>query len=142
MGFFANLFSRKSAAPSIALMEGDGEYVFDIVGESSYQAELESIAGSKTEQGYNHRCTAALFPEPENKYDRNAIRVVIDKKTVGYMARDDAKTFRNTLLKHGYELALSRAEIVGGWSRKGGDTGHYGVKLDVELPFTLSDAPK
>ncbi len=60
-----------------------------VVGESAYQGTLERIGGGRTIDGVrepDHQ--AVLLPEPDNKYDPNAVRVVVlPEGVIGYSVR-------------------------------------------------------
>lgn len=114
-------------------IQGPGFYGFDIVGESYYQLNLETICGPKCHDGYNLEKTATVIPENNNPHDANAVRVEIDGLIVGHLNRDNALEYRNHLRKQKIEnLPMScGALIVGGWDRGEGNTGHFGVKLDL-----------
>lgn len=43
--------------------------------------------------------TAELHPEPDNSFDRNAVRVEIDHEHVGYLPADDAPDYQPLLLR-------------------------------------------
>jgi len=122
---------------SIAAVVGDGEFEFNIVGESHYQRVIESIVGGKTPDGAHKYCAALILPEPTNKYDKNAVVVTISQRTVGYLSRDDCKEFNMALKRAGYSYAACEALVVGGWRRRNGDEGHFGVKLNAISPFDL-----
>lgn len=119
------------------LLFGREDYPFDIVGESHYQAELEQIAGEKTEEGHQHECIANIVLDNANPYDENAVAVVIGGRTIGHFARHHAAQYREWLQEWGLTDAVvsSSALIVGGWDRGSGDSGNFGVKLDIHLPF-------
>lgn len=119
---------------SVLTINGDGGFDFDIVGEASYQQALESIAG-RSDESAEHYCTATLSPEPSNQYDSNAIRVDINGKTVGYIARGVTAEFHRVLRGRS---AQANAIIVGGWSRGSRGSGHFGVKLDIDEPISVS----
>jgi hypothetical protein len=124
-----------------AVAEGDGDYRFQVVGEASYQHEIEAIVGGRTEESADHECVAVLVPEPDNPHDPNAVYVLIERRKVGYLPRDQAAVFKKALDRHGYEMCACWACIVGGWDRGGDDRGHYGVRLDVALPLDIRPAP-
>lgn len=107
---------------------GDGSFAENIVGESNYQAELESFVG-RSEDGAEFMIDAWLVPEPDNRHDRKAIRVDIMGRTVGYIPRD-ATSYYHAGLKGG--RGRCRAMIVGGWDRGSRGKGSFGVKLDVK----------
>lgn len=114
-------------------IRGNREFDCEVVGESHYQKALERIAGGRSDDGAEHDCIAVLVPEPQNKHDRNAIRVDIDGMTVGYLSRSDARDLGKVLRGKGLGGAILtvNAMIVGGWDRGGGDRGHFGVRLDI-----------
>jgi len=110
----------------------------DIVGEASYQKELEVIAGAKTERGVEFTCKAILKCEADNQFDKNAVQVFISDSLVGYLAKGDAKLWRQMLRKQNAAKKDVRvnAMIVGGWkanAKKGQSDGHFGVKLDIPV---------
>ncbi len=129
------LFSRKSNPPQVARMETLGNYDYDIVGESNYQKELNLICGGKTEDGHNKIVEARLIHEDDNPHDSNAVCVEINGYKVGYLPREDALNYRKQLADSGNPGidAVCGAKIVGGWNRGNGDTGSYGVKLDIPI---------
>ena len=123
-------------------LAGPGDFEHEVVGESFYQDALDAICGGKCEDGHEKQCTAILRPEPTNKYDKNAVAVVIEGRKVAHLSRDDAMEFHDDMRRLGLagQEAMCNARINGGWSRarKGGRTeeGHYGVELDLEWPLT------
>ncbi len=120
-----------------AIVSGDGNFVFEVVGESHYQAELERIVGGRTEDSTYHKCIAILTPEPDNPFDPQAVCVNVNGCKVAYLSRDWAPKFNVALASNGYAQAACSAVIVGGWDRGGNDRGHFGIKLDIALPFKL-----
>ena len=58
---------------------------FQVVGESHYQSDLAKIAGGITDEGVHQECAAVLRLEPTNKYDPNAVEVLIAGLRVGYI---------------------------------------------------------
>ena len=118
---------------AIGELSGPGTYKVDIVGESNCQDALAKITGGKTPDGVNMFVTATLVVEDSNPYDPMAVRIDIAGHTVGYLSREDAWQYRQRLEKSGHPklTALCDAVIRGGWDRGRGDTGHFGVKLDL-----------
>lgn len=138
-GYLIWRVTRRDPDPALKASEpaghirGNGEFDCEVVGESHYQKALERIAGGRSEDGAEHDCIAVLVPEPQNKHDRNAIRVDIDGRTVGYLSRSDAIDLGKVLRGKGLGGAILtvNAMIVGGWDRGGDDRGHFGVRLDI-----------
>lgn len=128
--------SPRSTLASVAKLHGPGKYEFNIVGESHYQAALESLCGGRSEESARKDTEAYLYLENNNKYDSLAVRVDIEGNTVGYLSKQDARSYRMQLenLGHRNLVGICSAIIVGGWHRSNSDSGHFGVKLD--LPVT------
>lgn len=108
-----------------------GVHDLEVVGESHYQDALWHIVGDRTTERVRHEISTALFPEPENPYDSNAIAVLINEAKVGYLSREDAAEYRPGLLSlqetEGCLIGLSGV-IVGGGIRSDG-LGFLGVWL-------------
>lgn len=116
---------------------------FDIVGEASYQATLQRIAGKRLlgrqgpSEGDAVSVTCLIVPEPSNPHDRNAIRVDAEGfGTVGYFKREDAagyfKLIAEWLAQQG-AIGVCPGELTGGWSTDA----HIGVRLDIQSPYHL-----
>ena len=111
MGWLGNLFGGKPT--NYARLDGDGDYLCDVVGESHYQAALNRIAGGKTEDGHQIECTAILVPEPTNSHDRNAVKVMIAGAQVGYLSRTHAAALSTVFQKRRLAGAEVDAMITG-----------------------------
>lgn len=110
----------------------EGRFRIDVVGESHYQDALEQIAGGRTEEGANLESIALLVPEPANRYDPNAVQILVDGKLVGYLSRNNAEVLQPAILQQMRQTGRGvacRSRVVGGWDRGGGDRGHFGVRL-------------
>src|SRR5690606_12065765 len=84
---------RERPVVGLVALAGDGEYGFEVVGESHRQDALSAICGGPCEEGHELYCTATLRPEPTNPHDRNAVAVDIDGRHVAYLSRSDAVDF-------------------------------------------------
>ncbi len=109
------------------------EETFQVAGESHYQAGLARLTGGPSGDGFRDDCTARLLPEPSNPHDPNAVAVYIGAEKVGHLGRDDAIEHRPAIdaAIAAYGAATVRATIKGGWDRGGGDTGFFGVELQL-----------
>jgi hypothetical protein len=113
------------------------DVVLQIVGEQSYQAELQAVGGAPGIAGVpaiEH--IATLVREPGNPYDRNAISVRIRGLVVGYLTRDDATRFQavtDWLADKGQVIAC-QARLIGGWDRGMDDRGSIGCMLHIGSP--------
>lgn len=114
-----------------------GDRSVDVVGESHHQAALLDLAGGVRHYGgVELEAVADLVPEPENRYDRNAVAVKIGGLVVGHLSREDAVDYR-ALVDERIALdgaATCPARIVGGWDRGQGDVGLFGVELCLPSP--------
>ena len=113
-----------------------GEYDFDVVGEASYQTSISALAAGHGTSSANVQCVAQLIPEDINTHDPKAVAVKIRGALVGYLSREDARSFRRRLSQKGIsgQATTCNACIVGGGTRKNGEKLYYGVKLDIK-PF-------
>lgn len=118
---------------SVAKLDGPGTFAIEVVGESHYQAALETICGGRTFDGVDCAVECTLVHEDDNPYDNQAIRVDIQGMTVGYLDRSNARQFRARLREAGYPgiTATFWARIRGGWDRGADDRGYFGVRLDL-----------
>ena len=116
-------------------IEGPGTFLVDVVGESNYQPALEAASAAREEGRRTVIADAVLLLEDDNPYDDQAVVVQIGGRTVGYLNRADARTYRANLEAAGHPRIVARckARIIGGWDRAG-IKGAYGVKLDLP-PF-------
>jgi len=71
---------------------GEGGLI-GVVGESHYQKTLRRFKNYFPWQEEERNIVASLIPEPDNKHDKNAVKVEIGKELVGYLSRQDALTF-------------------------------------------------
>jgi hypothetical protein len=112
------------------------EYDFDVVGEASYQSSIAALAEGHGTSSANVQCVAHLIPEDTNTHDPKAVAVKIRGALVGYLSREDARSFRRRLSQKGIsgQATTCDACIVGGGTRKNGEKLYYGVKLDIK-PF-------
>jgi hypothetical protein len=113
-----------------------GDFEFEVVGESNYQAAIASLAGNHGTQSADLQCVAAIEPEDDNPHDPKAVLIRIQGKVVGYLSRQDARSFRRRLGQKGLSGRVTTCDalIVGGGTRRSGEKLHYGVKLDIK-PF-------
>ena len=113
-------------------------FPFEVTGESHYQDALAAIVGGHNREGHAFVCRADLRPEPGNRFDPNAIRVVIQGRTVGYVPRTATARIHAAIAELGPLVATAR--IDGGWRTNQHDAGHFGVKLAIpgRGPITLA----
>lgn len=140
MNFLKNLFAKKEENKENQEIDEvefppHGNYDLEIVGESHYQSNIESICGERKERGEYFETVANLILEDTNPHDKNAVRIEIQSKPVGYLSKEVAKLYRAILTenKHPKAVGACKALIKGGWKRKNGDIGSYGVWLDIPV---------
>jgi hypothetical protein len=139
MGLFTDLFSSvipkpQSSKKEIIYLSGDASYGMDITGEEDYQDALEDLCGPRLPQGVN-QFENALLVVTDNKTgsNKNAVRVEIQGKLVGYLSLEDTIRYRRYLNAKGKPKAHGqcRAVIKGGWVNSDGGKGPYYVALDI-----------
>jgi hypothetical protein len=138
---FIKLFPREHTRPEVLRARVEqvfrwpdiGDYRFEVVGESNYQKALKKYAGDHDENGSDTECVAFIIPEDHNKYDDKAVRVDIGTDTVGYLSRDDARSFRRRLAarKMAGQITSCNALVKGGFTRNG-EAMSYGIWLDIK----------
>ncbi len=92
-------------------------------------AEVSSVAPGVVRR---RDVVAVLRPEPGNRFDRNAVRVEVFGRLVGYLARDDAGVVASLLLdlQRGGHLVATVAEITGHLGRTA-DESSLGIALQI-----------
>lgn len=103
MGLLRRLFPQRSTSDRVltAAEYCSGDFHQAIVGEASYQAELRRIADGRTERGEHVEFRAVLVPEPENKYDENAVAVYAEAGgVIGYLDRELAAERQEDIIAH------------------------------------------
>lgn len=126
--------AKRPDAKTIPTIRGNGDFDVEVVGESHYQKHLRAICGGPTEDGVNLEFYAGLVLDDGNKHDIKAVAVHIENGCVGHLSRDDARAFRDAISKTAFANCKAfqvKALVRGGWDRGGGDTGMYGVLLDM-----------
>jgi hypothetical protein len=111
------------------------EYDFEVVGESNYQHILSAL--SETANPNDEKTgLAILVPEDTNPYDNKAVKVTMQGLTIGYLSREDARSYRRRLAtkKLGMVAASCGVLITGGHMLKDGTRAHFGAQLDMK-PF-------
>ena len=139
MGLFTNLFSSilpkpLSSKKEVVYLSGNASYEMDITGEEDYQAALEDLCGPRLPEGVNQVETAWLVvADNKTNSNKNAVRVEIQGRLVGYLNLEDTIRYRRYLNAKGKPKAHSqcRALIKGGWVNSDGCLGPYYVALDI-----------
>jgi hypothetical protein len=133
MGLFASLFSSKapeqpSVKKEVAILIGIGNFELEIAGAERYQTALESICGPRVSQAVNRFETVWLISE-----DKNAVRVEMRGKQVGYLSPEAARLYHEQLKARGMPKANGQCQAVirGGWLSSDGRKGPYQVWLDL-----------
>lgn len=113
-------------------------YPMQVQGESYYKANIEDVSGFTGEDEGVDRddLIAQLILDDANQYDPgNAVRVEIDGKTVGHLAKPVAKLYRQKLVALGIPDATGEcyASIKGGFFKRDGTQADFGVRLDIDL---------
>ncbi|MGE5594430.1 MAG: HIRAN domain-containing protein [Hyphomicrobiales bacterium] len=108
-----------------------------VVGALRYQDDLTEIAGGKQPESQYITTNAEIRREPTNRYDRNAVQVLIATRVVGYLPKEEAARYSPALLRAGLKGLPCPAEIRGGWRTRDGDEGHFGVVVWLPDPATI-----
>jgi hypothetical protein len=111
-------------------------YPLQVQGESFYRKNIEDVSNYLgEEEGVDaDDFIAQLHLEDDNEVDPgNAVRVEIDGKTVGHLAKAAAKKYRKKLTELGLEDVVGEcyARIRGGFVMKNNVKADFGVRLDL-----------
>jgi hypothetical protein len=134
MGLLRRIFPRKADTNRVlkAVEFCSGDFHEALVGESHYQDELLAIAGDRLASGRRVEFRALLMPEPENKFDSNAVAVYAEGRgIVGYLAREVAEEYQAVIQAHvnaGKGYPCCNALAWGGTQ----DKPAIGVWLDID----------
>lgn len=117
------------------------QYSTEIVGEQSYQKAIREVAMYKELVDKDDMedkmpgLEAALILENENKYDPgNAVRVEIEGKTVGYLAKEDAQKYRQALARLGVPNEIGTCKATAFGKRESlGKVMNYGIWLSIDI---------
>ncbi|MFN8638645.1 MAG: HIRAN domain-containing protein [Dehalococcoidia bacterium] len=119
------------------------QYGVAVVGESHYADSLWQVVGAPptwdedtASDAVEFECTAILVRDPDNQFDRNAVRVYVGGLQVGHLSREDALRYRaplDRLSRSGFAGACD-AIIRGGFSLNDGSRANLGVWLDLAEP--------
>jgi hypothetical protein len=144
MGLFTSFFSskvqeKKSDKAEVFALIGGLKFQLRITGEEYYQNVLEAICGPHLRAGVNRLETAWLILGDKNNRNKNAVRVEIQGKTVGYLTPQAAISYCRKLIERNTPTAVGRCQamIKGGWISSDGRKGPYEVWLDTP-PFESS----
>jgi hypothetical protein len=128
-------FGKKKLSVDTWVIDPTGRCTVECRGESQYQDALRKVIGGKPKEEVRVPKQAALIPEPDNKHDRNAVKVYIDGVHVAYLAAEEAEDYAE-----GFALCQSQkrglacqAVIVGGGKKKPS----LGVWVDLPTPAKL-----
>ncbi len=122
-----------------AIVNGDNSFAFSIVGESHYQNELERIALGHERRRGRFLIPALLVPEPSNFFDKYAVAVQVNRRTVGYLTFEAGPSLLKALAAGGFDCAACGAAISGGEIMNDGTVAAFSVKLDVTEPLVLGE---
>ncbi len=127
-------FQAMPRARYVDLSGHDGDAEQKVVGERDRQAALAEVSSLIDGEVTRHDVVAVLVPEPTNRSDRNAVRVEVFGRLVGYIPPDDAAEISPTLLdlqKSG-RLVATEAEIIEG-------VGGTGTRPAVGIVLRIQD---
>lgn len=117
-----------------------GAYLVDVVGEWFSQPALRSILRKSADRdAVEWEGIAQLVAEPDNPFDPNRVKVVIQEMTVGYLSEELALQLKESLLVS-EELVTARAKLSVGTRRSNGSRAPIEVRLDFD-PDELAAKP-
>ena len=117
---------------SLPSLKGDGSFSQEIKGEQAYKEAIDLFGQFLVDYHPGEdEILVMVEVEPDNKFDKNAVRVEAGQATVGYIPREQALEFGNELLEFGGR-ATCTARLY--WSP---DDGKSSITLDVIRPLAV-----
>lgn len=117
-----------------------GDYLVEVVGEWFNQPALHAILRkSANRDALEWEGIAQLVAEPDNPFDPNRVKVVIQEMTVGYLSEELALQLKESLLAS-EELVTARAKLSVGTRHSNGSRAPIEVRLDFD-PDELAANP-
>jgi len=147
MSLFTNILSfiapektktpARQEKPETFVLIGSSNYEHQIASAAQDQRALEVLFGPHKPQGIHRFATAWLIPEENNPHDRNAVRVAIHGKAVGYLRPSDALHFHHQCFEQEKPNAIGQCQAVvtGGWASSDGRKGPFEVWLDLPSAY-------
>ncbi len=125
-----------AAAPGARYVDLTAAEVGTIVGDGRYQAVLASVGNVAKRTVRRRDVVSVLVPEPENRYDSNAVRVEVFGRLVGYVRQPMATEMAPILLRLRNEGlgAACQAEIIGGERERAEDRLALAIELRLIHP--------
>lgn len=138
-----------ASLPRYGHWESTGTFNIAVVGTSHHRSEIASIAQNPLGINALVVCIAYLVPDNQNPHDLNAVRVVIEGQTVGYLSRDFAKRYRLWISGlPGHIQQVSVAAAITNGLQTGDKAYEYTIELDIpdslkiyQLNEPLNDEP-
>ncbi len=109
-----------------------GRRLVNVAGESHYQEALRALTGNDGSEPVRQEVEAVLTPEPENRYDPNAVKILIAGRHVGYLPREDAAAYRPMLERLTERGRRGACEAM--VSARGGTPGASNIGVFLRLP--------
>jgi hypothetical protein len=105
----------------------------DIVGESFYQDHIRAVVNLVGSNAF----PIYLQPEPNNKYDKNAVAIMTNYSCIGHIARDDAKAWQQKALAAASRNCVLTGSVVAK-SKSGQIYGIFGNATSPHNPMILA----
>lgn len=109
-----------------------GRRLVNVAGESHYQEALRALTGSAGTDLVRGDFRAVLVPEPENRHDPNAVKVLLNDRHVGYLPRAEAAAYRPMLERLAGRGRRGACEAM--VSGRGGSSGTSNIGVFLRLP--------
>lgn len=122
--------------PQYAHWESKGAFKITVAGTSRYRSAIAAIAQNPPNTHSLVICLAYLVPDDQNPHDANAVKVMIEGRTVGHLSASFAKSYRSYLseLPSHIEHVSVAAAITNGLVTK---DRAYEYTIEVDIPDHL-----
>lgn len=109
-----------------------GRRLVNVAGESHYQGDLRALTATDGREAVHQEFEAVLAPEPDNRFDPNAVKVLIAGRHVGYLPREEAAAYKPMLERLAGRGRRGACEAM--VSGRGGESGTSNIGVFLRLP--------
>lgn len=128
------------------LIGADGYPNIEVVGEAWREREITTAVGQSPgiDQEIEVTLPAVIVPEPDNPHDRNAISVRVGGQVVGYIAKEETRSYLNDVQRvtaSGHRpMTFARIWMVRRRHSDGGS--RFYSRISIALPYRGLELPK
>lgn len=128
---FQNALGYANAINAAPYLKGDGSFSQEVVGESFYGKDFKRLESyiKQVDPGEDE-VVCILVANPQNKHDKNAVRVMAGDLQLGHLPREIAAEVQSEIIDHGGLVKVTGKVHFGK---------HNSMRLDMLIPLETKD---